>query len=165
MTARPKRSPAPELPAFDKLDATHARIVEQLDRFEKLLEHLDEHGLDAEAEHWAREMCDFFAHEARQHHAEEEKSVFPGLLKSGDARIVHEVKRLQQDHGWLEEDWIVLQPQLQAIADGLGSYDIEMLRAARPVFDKLYREHIALEESMIYPAAKRQQAQAQKSKD
>ena len=30
-----------------------------------------------------------------------------------------------------------------------------MLRAALPVFTTLYQEHIALEESLVYPAAKR----------
>ena len=33
-----------------------------------------------------------------------------------------------------------------------------MLRAALPVFTELYREHIALEESLIYPEARRRQA-------
>ena len=74
---------------------------------------------------------------------------------------MHHVKRLQQDHGWIEEDWRELAPQIEAISAGYNWYDLPMLRAALPVFTALYQEHIALEESLIYPAARRQ-AQALK---
>jgi hemerythrin-like domain-containing protein len=63
--------------------------------------------------------------------------------------------RLQQDHGWLEEDWLELSPQLQAVAEGYSWYDLDTLRAGVPIFTELYRDHIALEESMIYPEARR----------
>ena len=62
--------------------------------------------------------------------------------------------RLQQDHGWLEEDWLTLEPQLSAIAAGYSWYDIDMLRLALPVFTELYQDHIDLEESLIYPEAR-----------
>jgi hemerythrin-like domain-containing protein len=71
---------------------------------------------------------------------------------------VQAVQRLQQDHGWLEEDWLELEPQIDAIALGYDWYDLPTLRAALPIFTALYQEHIALEESMIYPEAKRRQA-------
>jgi hypothetical protein len=84
--------------------------------------------------------------------------VFPGLLASGDAELVQHVRRLQQDHGWLEEDWLELAPQLEAIGQGYNWYDLAMLRHALPVFTALYVDHIGLEESLIYPEAKRRQA-------
>jgi hypothetical protein len=64
------------------------------------------------------------------------------------------VLRLQQDHGWLEEDWLELEPQLQAVAHGYSWYDIDSLRHGVGVFTALYHDHIALEESLIYPEAK-----------
>lgn len=158
MTDRPSRPPAPPLPAFAELDLTHARILESLKQFDGLLNHLDTVGHDTKARRTASDLCKFFAGDARHHHAEEERTVFPGLLNGSDTVIIEQVHRLQQDHGWLEEDWRVLQPQVQAIADGIGGFDMEMLRHALPVFAALYRDHIALEESMIYPAARRQQA-------
>ena len=63
--------------------------------------------------------------------------------------------RLQQDHGWLEEDWLELEPMLQAVAQGYSWYDLDMLRQATTVFTELYLDHIDLEESLIYPEAKR----------
>ena len=38
---------------------------------------------------------------------------------------------------------------------GYNWYDLAMLRLALPVFTALYKEHIALEESMVYPEARR----------
>jgi hemerythrin-like domain-containing protein len=152
---RPTRGPAPAMPGFETLDRTHARVLEILGQFDRLLQHLDDNGADAVAQASAREILAFFADSARQHHADEEHFVFPGLLASGDAALVQNVQRLQQDHGWLEEDWLELAPQIEAIAQGYSWYDLATLRAALPVFTALYQEHIALEESMIYPEAKR----------
>ena len=70
--------------------------------------------------------------------------VFPSLLTSGDAVLVQHVHRLQQDHGWLEEDWLELQPQLRAVVEGYNWYDLDFLRAAVPVFtDAVPRPHRA----------------------
>jgi hemerythrin-like domain-containing protein len=84
--------------------------------------------------------------------------VFPSLLSSGDGALVQHVHRLQQDHGWLEEDWLELQPQLRAVVEGYNGYDLDFLRAAVPVFTELYRDHIALEENIVYPESRRRQA-------
>lgn len=155
---RPKRAPAPALPPFESLDRVHHRIVEMLGRFDTLLEHIDDNGADDDARTMAAEIHAFFQEHAREHHAEEERHVFPQLLASGNATLVDAVKRLQQDHGWLEEDWLELAPQIEAVANGYGWYDLAMLKLALPVFTALYHEHIGLEESLIYPEAKRRQA-------
>ena len=152
---RPARSPAPPMPSFEALDRTHAQVMEVLKQFDSLLQHLDENGADAVAQASAREIHEFFAGGARQHHADEERYVFPWLLNSKDAELVANVQRLQQDHGWLEEDWLELAPQIEAIAQGFTWYDLDVLRQALPVFTQLYQDHIALEESMVYPEARR----------
>ena len=84
--------------------------------------------------------------------------MFPALLASGDVVMVQHVHRLQQDHGWLEEDWLELQPQLRAVVEGYNWYDPDFLRAAVPVFTELYRDHIALEENIVYPESRRRQS-------
>ncbi|MDE1948432.1 MAG: hemerythrin domain-containing protein [Burkholderiales bacterium] len=156
---RPARAPVPALPPFEALDRTHREVMQVLGRFERLLAHIDESGADAVARASAAEIAAFFNGHAREHHAEEERLVFPGLLASGNAPLVQHVLRLQQDHGWLEEDWLELEPQIDAIARGYNWYDLNMLRAALPIFTALYQDHIALEESLIYPEAKRRQAE------
>lgn len=156
---RPVRTPAPAMPSFEALDRTHAQVLEVLKQFDRLLQHLDDNGPDSVAQASAREIHAFFADGARQHHVDEEQYVFPGLLTSTDATLVGAIQRLQQDHGWLEEDWLELAPQIEAIAQGYSWYDIDVLRQALPVFTQLYHDHIALEESLIYPEAKRRRQQ------
>ncbi|MBK7059128.1 MAG: hemerythrin domain-containing protein [Rubrivivax sp.] len=161
--ARPSRSPAPSLPRFETLDRTHAQTLDMLAQFDRLLRHVDDNGPDAIARASAQAIHDFFGASARQHHAEEEQFVFPPLLDSDDAELVQHVRRLQQGHGWLEEDWLQLAPQIEAIANGYNWYDLTMLRNALPVFTALYHEHIGLEESLIYPEAKRHQQALQQA--
>jgi len=152
---RPSRPVAPALPAFEALDRTHRDILRCLDDMQRLVEHVDREGLDAVARDLAREICTFFAGSAQLHHEAEEKIVFPPLLASGDAELVQNVRRLQQDHGWLEEDWLELAPQLRAVANGQSWYDIDVLRSGVPIYTELYRDHIALEETVVYPASRR----------
>lgn len=140
------------------LDQTHRRMLEVLDELRGLIGHLDANGVDSAARASAATICRFFADNARTHHAEEERVVFPRLLRDGDAELVQDVLRLQQDHGWLEEDWLELEPQLVAVAEGYSWYDLDLLRQAVDVFATLYSDHIALEESRIYPEWRRRQA-------
>lgn len=144
------RDPAP----LEALDRCHQQVMQTLDLLAVLLDRLSTVGVDAEARAMAAAVVRFFDGTARQHHEDEERLVFPGLLASGDATLAQQVHRLQQDHGWLEEDWLTLQPPLSAIAEGYSWYDVDMLRQALPTFVDLYVEHIRLEESLIYPAAR-----------
>ncbi|MEK8026287.1 hemerythrin domain-containing protein [Pseudaquabacterium rugosum] len=162
--ARPSRPPVPALPALDQLDRTHRQMLQTLEQLGQLVEHLDAHGVDATARATARTICAFFAEHARRHHADEETLVFPLLIARQDPGLTQHVLRLQQDHGWLEEDWLELAPQLQAVGEGYSWYEIDGLRHGVGVFTALYQEHIALEESMIYPAARRE-ADAQAAAD
>src|SRR5512139_2474154 len=114
---RPLREPLPMSDQFEALDQTHREVMDVLQQLQALIEHLDAHGVDARARESARAISSFFNDHARRHHADEETHVFPGLLASNQPDLVQHVRRLQQDHGWLEEDWLELAPQLQAVAD------------------------------------------------
>jgi hemerythrin-like domain-containing protein len=155
---RPGRPAVPTPPNFEVLDATHREVVRTLERLQQWVEQIDSQGVTAATRATADEVCRFFDGSARAHHAAEETHVFPTLLASGDAALVQHVRRLQQDHGWLEEDWLELQPQLRAVVEGYNWYDLDFLRAAVPVFTDLYRDHIALEENIVYPESRRRQA-------
>lgn len=155
---RPARSLAPPMPLFETLDQTHRQMIQTLEQLAQVLEALEARGADDQTRTLARAICRFFDDTARAHHAAEEQHVFPSLLDSGDPVLVQHVQRLQQDHGWLEEDWRELSPQLQAVAEGQSWYDPDVLRSAIPLFSDLYREHIALEETIVYPASRARQA-------
>jgi len=152
---RPHRPALADAGTLEILDRTHREIVEMLTQLHLLIEKLEARGIEEGVRLLAQDICTFFDATARPHHAAEEALVFPDLLGSGDPELIQHVKRLQQDHGWLEEDWLELAPQLRAVANGQSWYDIDILRAAVPVFTELYRDHIALEETVVYPASRR----------
>lgn len=104
--ARPARPAAPPLPSFEKLDETHRVIVQVLAELERLVDLLKHPGQAANAALLARHACTFFNTTARQHHEAEETFVFPKLLQGGETAMRAHVNRLQQDHNWLEEDWL-----------------------------------------------------------
>ena len=136
---------------FKALDACHQQIAEHLARLDALVEHLVSEGVDAHAQGEARAIEAFFSETSQRHHLDEESKVFPPLLSSSDEALVATVRMLQQDHGWIEEDWRELSPQLQAIAEGYSAYDLDFLRAATPIFTDLIREHIVLEKIDAVP--------------
>ena len=158
LPSRPARSAVQPLPIQEMLDTTHREVMRVLGRLQQWVEQLDAQGIDADTRRTAGEICSFFDGGVREHHEAEELHVFPALVASQDATLVQHVRRLQQDHGWIEEDWLELRPQLQAVVDGINGYDLAFLRAAVPVFTELYRDHIALEESVVYPESRRLQA-------
>ena len=140
---------------FEALDTCHQQVLETLDVLARMVEQLERTGVDAEVSALARQAHDFFAGAAHQHHVDEERLVFPPLLESGDAVLAGHVRRLKQDHFWLEQDWRELDAQIDAIARGLSPTDPDALRLGVEIISALYLDHIDLEESLIYPQAKR----------
>jgi len=155
---RQARPAGPPMPSFESLDETHRQILQVLDELEGLVRMLARPGSEGPAAELAARACRFFNGAARGHHEAEETYVFPSLLAGATAQLLAQVRRLQQDHNWLEEDWLELEPHLQAVAQGYCSDHAAFLGAALPEFTALYHEHIALEELMIYPEARRRRA-------
>ena len=151
---RPTRASIPIPKDFEALDLAHRAALDMLDHLAILVQRLADRGLDDEARHQAQEVLNYFNGPGLDHHAQEELRVFPALLASGDGALIQHVQRLRQDHAWIEEDWRELAPPVEAVAAGYSWYDLAMLQAALPVFAELYREHIALEECVVYPAAR-----------
>jgi hemerythrin-like domain-containing protein len=126
--------------------------------FGQLVAHLDEQGLDVTAEALAAQVLAFFEGPGHSHHADEERLVFPEIVSLGDGELDAHVRRLRQDHHWIEQDWLELGPHVRAVAEGYNGYELPLLQAALPVFEALYLDHMALEETVVYPAARRVRA-------
>ena len=148
--------PAP----FEALDACHRQILAHLQELSELAQRIETVGVDAVAQQQASAIEAFFSGTARQHHEQEEKSVFAPLLAAGDASVTAAVRTLQQDHGWIEENWIELSPQLSAIASGNNWPDSAEFQHGVQVFVQLLTGHIALEETIVYPESRAQWARA-----
>jgi len=54
--------------------------------------------------------------------------------------------------------WRAVAQKLRAVVEGYTGFDADFLRAAVPVFTELYRDHISLEETIVYPESRRRQA-------
>lgn len=151
----------PEMPPLDRLERTHQEMLGMLGTLETLLDRLDTVGPDRTAQMLAAQVHAFFDEVGHTHHAQEEQHVFPPLLSSGDEHLAAQVAQLRQDHGWIEENWHELGPQLDALARGHSWVDPDMLRHMIQIFSTLHHAHIALEESLVYPEARRRDAQAE----
>jgi hemerythrin-like domain-containing protein len=140
---------------FEALDSCHRETLQTLSLLDQLVDQLDQHAAEEPVRRLAHQVIQFFNGNARAHHADEERLVFPPLLQGSDAHLVDQVRSLQRDHVWLEQDWLELGLQLGAIATGYNWYDREALRKGTAAFIALYLDHIDLEESLIYPEARR----------
>ncbi len=145
---------------FKALDACHLQIQEHLAELERMAKHMESDGLNAADRTLAGEIESFFSSTSRDHHQQEEKHVFPPLLAGGSDEMKAAVQSLQQDHGFIEENWIELGPQLRAIAEGSDWFYSAEFQHNVEVFLELMNGHIALEESMIYPESKMMWAEA-----
>ena len=148
--ARPRRDSVPPVPAGGPMDQTHREIAQVLTQMETLRALLAQPARQTEGSALATRICDFFNGPARAHHEAEETLVFPGLLAGHDAAVRAQVQRLQQDHNWIEEDWLELEPHLQAVAQGYSAEHLAFLRPALDEFTSLYREHLAVEEALLH---------------
>ena len=155
-------SPAPRVPAadFEALDVCHQQILEHLTLLTKLAVQVATSDVDAAAQQQAAVIEAYFSGTARQHHLDEEKNVFAPLLAGSDAELVALVRILQQDHGWIEENWLELAPQLRAMAQGNHWIDGAEFQHNAEVFHDLCRSHVELEEKAIYPSARALAARA-----
>lgn len=143
---------------FEFLDQTHRDIQQQIKSLHALVDTIASDGLNEANRATARSVLDYFNQEARQHHLDEEKHIFPTLLASHDAEVVQAAQHLTQDHGWLEENWLQIEPSIEAATNGNLWFDLDELRHALEVFEALYADHILLEESLAYPEARKRLA-------
>ena len=137
-----------------QLDAYHGQVHGQLDRLAALAGRVESEQLGADTRAEACAIEAFFSGSMQAHHRLEEATVFPALLDSGDADLVTAVHTLQQDHGWIEQNWIEVAPQLRAIAQGNHWVDPAEFMHGAEVFLELCYGHTALEETLIAPQAR-----------
>ena len=140
--------------AFGVLDECHLQTLAALDKLDVIVARLETGATDADTRALAADVVRHFSTTARQHHVDEERHVLPKLPTTPGSALEQTVLRLREDHHWLEEDWMELEPHLDAIASGQSWYDVAVLREGGGIFAALSREHIALEESVLYPEAR-----------
>lgn len=157
---RAKADTAAPSELFAALDTCHHEIERQLVRLRALTITLTHAGLTATVRAEAHAALSWYEQTTQPHHLQEERLVLPALLSSDDPALAEQAQRLLQEHGWLETEWQQLEPALRATANGEASVDPQVLRHGVENFVRLYRDHMAFEETHTYPTALQQLSEA-----
>lgn len=139
---------------FAMLDACHDRVRRSLDLLERLRAYLQDKGCDDSARQAARDVLRYFDIAAPLHHEDEEKHVFPLLQGSSDAALRDAVARLHGEHQAMAARWQEARAALEALAEGRITAFSDVQQAALAAFAAGYAEHIRIEETLVYPAAR-----------
>jgi hemerythrin-like domain-containing protein len=134
-----------------QLDDGHREILLHLDQLIALVGELRGAPPDEKVRRGVRGLIAFFSGPAREHNYDEELHVFPRLLQSDDAEVKRAAETLCEDHAWIEFCWLDIEPQLAALAAGAQLSDVAAFRSATETFVEGMRDHIGLEESLLYP--------------
>lgn len=136
---------------FEMLGACHQRVERMLGLLERLLPHLGAQGADAQAREAARDVMRYFDTAASHHHEDEERHVLPLLRERGHAALA---ERVLKEHQVMAAAWAGVRAVLLELEQGRWRADHPTVAADWRAFAMLYREHIALEESQLFPLAR-----------
>lgn len=138
--------------AFDMplavLTACHERILRFCDMLERMVEHIESHGVDLQAKETAKIIHRYFSTAGKHHHEDEEEDLFP-LLLDHDRQLQIFIDTLTSTHDQLDQYWARLQSTLL----NLDTVNIELLRQEITNFVTLNREHVQLENRELLPRA------------
>ena len=142
-----------DLPGFDDpvalLRACHDKMLAHCLRLEKLVAHLDEHGVDEAARKAAGDISRYFSTAAVLHHRDEEEDLFP-LLNRQSLKIAELVHRLKQEHLRQDALWREIAADLGSLPGGGFS---ETARQGIAAFCQLLRAHVQVENTEFLPLA------------
>ncbi len=140
---------------FEMLEACHERVQRSLALLQRLVDHVDRNGHDADSRSAARDVLRYFDIAGPHHHEDEERHVFPPLQQDADALVRDAVVQMQADHVQMHDQWQRLRAVLLAWRDAEPAPAItDADRTLVRDFVAAYQRHIPLEESVVYPAAR-----------
>jgi len=132
----------------------HEGIVAHLKTFGELPALLEP---AARAHQIARETLQFFQQAVFDHHAEEEKDLFPAVLGKAVVgeerdRVQKMVDELKAEHRAIESLWVTLEPQLEKFAKGQAA---NVDASAIEHLVRKYIAHARLEEAELLPLSEK----------
>jgi len=150
-----------ESPGFDRplelIRQVHQRLEQRCALMDRLVDHLQRNGCDADARASAGHVFRFFEEEMAQHHEDEENGLYDGVVEAAPPRsrpgIAKLVGALRREHAQLQAIWRdVLRPQLTAVMQGRAE---SLNREAVDRCHMLYVRHVRREEEVVLPAAEK----------
>lgn len=148
------------VPGFDQpiavLKHCHDKIRKQLTTLQNLLGHLAQHGNTADARQAAKAVLQYFNKAAHLHHDDEEQDLMPMLQATAtgdDATLLATlVPEILADHQRMDQAWLTLRPELDAIAAAAGT---QLSAEGVAAYVAAYQAHMTKEEGQLAPMAKR----------
>jgi hemerythrin-like domain-containing protein len=141
------------LPGFDQplalLRACHTRILDHCDLLEAIAARLRDGAVDDAARDAARKVVSYFSTSARLHHQDEDKDLFPLLIRQS-LKLAEMIHGLKQAHTELDALWATLEPELKRFPN-VTDADAFIDQTGR--FCELNREHIKRENMEFLPLA------------
>ncbi len=143
---------------FEMLGACHERVRRTLALMQRLVAHVQAHGVDANARSAAGDVWRYFEVAGPAHHEDEERHVIPLLLASGDATLMAAARQMRAYHERMDAVWATLSMRLRLLRDGAdGAMPGDALaRLAEEVrqFVAIHDTHVPLEDAVAFPAAR-----------
>ena len=136
---------------FEMLEACHQRVERMLVLLQRLSAHLAAHGADMQVQQAARDVMRYFDIAAPHHHEDEERHVLPRLREQGRTALAD---RVLSEHRTMAIAWAGVRCMLQTVEQGDRLADGEAVAEQWRAFAALYRDHMALEEREVFPAAR-----------
>lgn len=134
----------------------HDKIRKQLTTLQNLLGHLGQNGNTPEAQQAAKAVLQYFNKAAHLHHDDEEQDLMPMLQATAtgeDAALLATlVPEILADHQRMDQAWLTLRPELDAIAAGTDS---QLSHDGVRDYAAAYQAHMTKEEGQLAPMAKR----------
>jgi hemerythrin-like domain-containing protein len=154
----------PAQPGFDRplalMSDCHRRIESFLVVFGRVLDRYASRDLDGEAANALRTAQRYFREAAPRHTEDEEDSLFPRLreLDRDDLReLLEAADRLERQHDEAQHLHASLDARVDRWLEAgrLSDRDARSLASDLQSLDRLYTEHIAFEDEVLFPAAER----------
>lgn len=139
------------------LSDCHRRIEMFLASLEAVGNVIDQ-PVTSEASQALEKALRYFRESAPKHNADEEESLFPRMRRVHSAEIqpaVEKLDALEKEHRWAEP----LHEAIERIGrrflaeERLQAREVEEFRRAVSALTRMYREHIRVEEEVVFPAA------------
>ncbi|MCA0324786.1 MAG: hemerythrin domain-containing protein [Proteobacteria bacterium] len=154
MSPPPQRPPVDTDAPLTDFSQCHAGILRQLDAFGELPELLTP---AQRARQIAEQFVGFFRSAAFEHHQDEERELFPAVLRDAQPgpeldRVRQMVDQLTREHRDIERQWSTLEPQLKKLAKG---QPVEIDPQAIASLVAQYKAHAEFEEAEFLPLSAR----------
>lgn len=145
-------NPFPRLaPSFDDplgmLEACHERILRHCDLLGHVARAVMAGPLDEQVRTAAAAVLRYFSTAGLDHHADEERDLFPLLTERAPA-LDRLILRLREEHRAMNARWAALEPCLRA-PDTIA--DPATFHTDAEAFRRLYRAHVELENTQLLP--------------